>query len=86
MTLEELTKCSRGSEQLRSQPLKCERGRGANGNSANAGSPRTAGTLKRYSSRSVELRSFAEELDRKVDLAGNRRPSVLRRHKRKSVD
>ena len=33
-----------------------------------------------------ELRSFAEELDRKVDLAGNLRPSVLRRHKRKSVD
>jgi hypothetical protein len=33
-----------------------------------------------------ELRSFAEELDRKVDLAGNLRPSVLRRHNRKSVD
>jgi hypothetical protein len=32
-----------------------------------------------------KLRSFAEELDRKVDLTGNVRPRVLRRHRRKSV-
>ena len=32
-----------------------------------------------------KLRGFAEEQDREIDLAGNLRPSVLRRHKRKSV-
>jgi hypothetical protein len=40
---------------------------------------------RRLGRRLDELRSFAEEQDRKVDLAGNLRPSVLRRHKRKSV-